>query len=173
MKPFRGIGVELQQRAPCFVLTTFLVPPFLDDWNSSSRRQFVHCRREIDLFVIHDKPENAPTDTAPKAVECLPLGTDRKRWCLFLVKRTKRLEAYAGTLERKISADHFHDVVRACDLFDRFRRNRHLFTRSDFAAMANLAREQPLQELWKNRPCHAVHGRVRWRRPRPRNRRQG
>ena len=97
------------------------------------------CRWEINVFVIYDKPENAPADTAAKTMECLPLRTDRERWRLFLVKWTKGFEVRASTLERKIATDHFHDVVRGCYLFDRFRRNCHLFTRSDFAAMATLA----------------------------------
>src|SRR6267378_3419202 len=109
MKPFRGVGMQLQKDTPGFVFTAFLVPPFLHDWNSHSRRQFVHRLREIDVLVIHDKPENAPSNTAPEAVECLPLGTDRKRRRLFLVKWTKRLEACTRALERKIAADHFHD----------------------------------------------------------------
>ena len=153
--------MQLQKGATRFVFTTFLLPALLDDRNSRSRRQFVHRLREINMFVIHDKPENAPAHPAAKTMECLSLRTDRKRWRLFLVKWTKGLEARTGTLERKISTDHFHDVVRGCDLFDCFRRNCHLFTRSDLVAMANLARERSLPKLWKNRARNWVRGRGR------------
>src|SRR5438105_9768317 len=161
MKPLRGLRLQLQKGAARFVFTTFLRPPLLDDWNPRSRGQFVHRLWEIEVFVIHDKPENAPADAAAKTMERLPLRTDRERRSLFLMKWTKGLEVRTGTLERKIAANHFYDIVRGCDLFDCFRRNCHLFTRSDFAAVANLARDPPLPKPRKNRPRAWIRGRAR------------
>jgi hypothetical protein len=120
------------------MLSIFLRPAaFLDDWNADSGGQFSDRRWEIDMFVFHHEPKNASPNAAAKTVERLTLRTDMKRRCLFLMKRTERLEICPGALERKIRADYFDDVVRRRDLLNCFGRNHRgrFFARLLFEAM--------------------------------------
>ena len=96
------------------------------------------------MLVIHHEPENAAAHSAPKTMKGLALWTNCKRRRFLLMKWTERLETCARPLQRKISSDHFHDIVRGRDLLDYVRRDRHLFARSNVFVVANLAREQPL-----------------------------
>src|SRR5437763_7330475 len=94
------------------------------------RRQLVHGDGKIDMLVIHHEAKNAAPRATPKTMKGLALRTDREGRRFFLMKWTERLKTYARTFQRKISSDHFHDIVRGCDLLDCSGRDRHLFTRS-------------------------------------------
>ena len=120
VEPFRRFRVQLQQRAPSFVLTIVLnaCSALFDHWNSRARRQFAHRGRKIDVLVIHHEAENASADAAAETVKRLPRRTDRERRRFFLMKRAERLEICARALERKVRADHLHDVVGGRDLLD-------------------------------------------------------
>ena len=105
MKPFRRFRVQLQQRAPRFVLPIVfaaLGTALFDHRNPRARRQFLHRRRKIEVLVIHHEAENAPARAAAEAMKRLPLRTDRERRRLLLVKRAERLEIRARALQRKI-----------------------------------------------------------------------
>ena len=45
----------------------------LDHRNADAGREFAHGYGKIDVFIIHDKTEDASADTAPEAVKCLSL----------------------------------------------------------------------------------------------------
>jgi hypothetical protein len=98
---------------------------FFHNCDPNSRRQLVHSHRKIDMLVVHHEAKNAAPRSAPKTVKSLALRTNREGRRFFLMKRTERLKTGACSLQRKISSDHFHDVVRGCDLLDCFRRDRH------------------------------------------------
>src|SRR6266853_3255526 len=98
---------------------------FFHNCDPHTRRQLVHGHRKIDMLIIHHEAKNAASCATPETVESLPLRTDREGRCFFLMKRTERLKTCACSLQRKISSDHFHDVVRGCDLLDCLRRDRH------------------------------------------------
>ena len=121
VKPFRRFGVQLEQRPPRFMLPVLLSgarTALLDHRNANACRELLHRRGEFEMLVIHHEPKNASARAAAEAMECLPRRTHRERRRLLLMKRTDRLEGRAGALERKISPDHLHDVVRGRDLLD-------------------------------------------------------
>ena len=126
------------------LLALIFAAAFFDNRDPDPRRQFVHRCGKIDMFIIHHEPENTAARSASETMKGLALRTDSERRCFFLMKWTERLETCARPLQRKISSDHFHDIVRGRDLLDCLRRNRHLFARSSVLAVASLAREQPL-----------------------------
>src|SRR5439155_1212003 len=101
-----------------FTITAFFVTQF----HQPAREQFPSAI----AFVARPLAKRIPTF---RRVTELPryryFPTDRERGRLFLMKGTKRLKTCACSLQRKISSDHFHDVVRGCDLLDCFRRDRH------------------------------------------------
>ena len=92
--------------------------PFLDHRNSRTRRELAHGRWKIDVLVIHNEAKNAAAHAAAKTMKGLPARTDGEGWRFLLVKRTERLEVRARALERKIRADHLHDIVGRSDLLD-------------------------------------------------------
>ena len=94
MKPFRGFGVKLKQRAPRLVLAIVLAAraAFFDHRNSRARSELAHRRGKIEMLVIHHETENASAGAAAEAVKSLALRTDGKRRRFFLMKRTERLE---------------------------------------------------------------------------------
>ena len=126
--------MQLYESAPRFVLAVVLRarPALLDHWNPGPGREPAHGGGEIDVFVIHHEPENAPADPAAEAVKRLSHRVDVKRGRLLLVKRTEGAEIGPGPLEREIGADHFHDVIRSSDLFDDVVRDGpHVFARDE------------------------------------------
>src|SRR5439155_1185478 len=97
----------------------------LDHGNAGARGQFVHGGWEIDMFVIHHEPENAPAHAAAETMKRLPLRTDVERGRFLLVKRAERFEVRARAFEREIRPDHVDDIVRGGDLLDGLRWNCH------------------------------------------------
>ena len=120
LKPFRRLGVQLQESPPRLVLTVLLSPgaAFLHHGNADTRTQFAHGRGKIDVLVLHDKAEDRPADATAEAVKGLPLRVDVKGRRFFLMKRAERLEIGARSAQRKIGADHLGDIIRSGDLFD-------------------------------------------------------
>src|SRR5262249_9673121 len=96
------------------------------------------------MLIIHNESENAASRSAPETMKGLALRTNGERRRLFLMKWTERLETCPRPLQRKISSNDFHDIVRGRDVLDCLRRDRHLFTRSSLFVVASLTREQPL-----------------------------
>src|SRR5215470_737843 len=86
---------------------------FFDNGDPDPRRQFVHCCGKIDMFIIHEEAENAASRSAAETMKGLPLRADGERRRFFLMKRAERLETCTRPLQRKISSNHFHDIVRS------------------------------------------------------------
>src|SRR5947209_5975171 len=106
------------------MLTTLVFSSaLLDNRDADPDRQFSNRRRKINLFILHDEPEDTSTNPAAEAVKCLPLRIDVKRWRLLLMKRAKRFEIRSRALQRKIRSNNFDDIVCSCDLFDCFGSN--------------------------------------------------
>src|SRR5207248_720235 len=82
-----------------------------------------HRGWKIRMLVFHHEPKNASPNAAAKAVKRLSLRADMEGWRFFLMKGTERFEIRAGPFQRKIRADHLHDVVGGGHLLDCFRRN--------------------------------------------------
>jgi len=72
------------------------------------------------MLVVHHEPEDASASAATETVERLPRGIHVEGRALFLVKRTDRPKARAGTLEWKIPTDDFHNVAGIGDLLYTF-----------------------------------------------------
>src|SRR5678816_1788736 len=109
-----------------FMLLRFtFAAAFFYNCDANPRRQLLHRHRKIDMLVVHHEAKNAAPCPTPKTVKSLALRTNGEGRRFFLMKRTERLKTRARSLERKISSDHFHDIVRGCDLLDCFRRDRH------------------------------------------------
>jgi hypothetical protein len=70
------------------------------------------------MLVIHDEPENAPAHAAAETVKGLSVGVDVEGRRLLLVERAERSKARSGALKRKISPDHFNDIVGGGDLLN-------------------------------------------------------
>src|SRR5207247_3306207 len=170
MKPLRRFGVQPQQQTPRFVLLRFIFAAALFyNRDSDPRRQLVHGYGKIDVLVIHHKAENAAAHATAKTMKSLALRTNREGRRFLLMKWTERLKTCPRSLKRKISPDHFHDVVRGRDLLDCFRRDRHFFARSRVLTVANLAREQGLTTFPQNRADPVVHRDARTSRAGARN----
>jgi len=120
MKPFRGLRVQLQQRAPRFMLPIIIParPAFLDHWDARTRRQFLHRGGKIEMLVIHHEPENAAAGTAAETMKRLALLADVERGRFLLMEWAERLVTRTRALERKIRPDHLDDVVSGGDLFN-------------------------------------------------------
>src|SRR6267143_3193747 len=97
---------------------------FFHNCDPQPRRQLVHSHRKIDMLVIHQEAKNAASCPTPETVKSLALRTDREGRRFCLMKRTERLKTGARSVEGKVSSDHFHDIVRGCDLLDCLRRDR-------------------------------------------------
>jgi hypothetical protein len=70
------------------------------------------------MFIIHDKPEDAASGTAAKAVECLPGGIHMKGGTLLLVKGAESSKTRPRTLEWKIASDDLSDIAGFSDFLD-------------------------------------------------------
>src|SRR5436190_15042580 len=114
-----------------------LAATVFDDCDPNPRRQLVHRSWKIDVLIIHHEPENTAAYSAAKTVKSLPLRTDGKRRCFFLMKWTQRLKIRTGPFQRKITADDFYDVVVSGDLLDCLRGDSHFFARSSVLIMAS------------------------------------
>ena len=96
---------------------------FFHDRNTNPACEFANCRRKIDVLVIHHKPENRASDTAPETMKRLSLWAYVKGWRLFLMKWTERFEIRSRAFQWKVGANHLNDVVGGGNLLDGLRRN--------------------------------------------------
>src|SRR4029077_5546019 len=125
MKPFRSVGVQLQQ-CPARLILPIFVPhtALLLHCNSSAGCELSHSRWKIGMLVIHNEAKNAPAGATAEAMEGLPARADHARKRFLLMKWAERLEICSCAPEGKIRADHFDNIVRGSNLLDRFRRDR-------------------------------------------------
>src|ERR1700686_5251417 len=100
--------MQAKQIASRFMLSIFVRAraALFHDRDTDARRQFANGRWKIDVLVFHDEAEDASADAAPETMKRLALRTDRKRRCLLLMKRAKRLEVCTSAFQWKIGADH-------------------------------------------------------------------
>ena len=120
MEPFGRFRVQFEKGATRFMLSIFgrACAPLFDYGNAHPRRKLAYGRREIDVFIIHQKAKGSAADPAAKTVKCLALRTNMKGRRLFLMKGAERFEARARAPKRKIRADHLDDVIGSGDLLD-------------------------------------------------------
>src|ERR1051325_11359733 len=79
LKPFRRFGVQLQQLAARFVLSIFLERAArLNHRNPGPCSELAHCRRKINVLIIHHETEDAPARTAPEAMKSLAAWAHRE-----------------------------------------------------------------------------------------------
>jgi hypothetical protein len=70
------------------------------------------------MLIIHDKPKDAASGTAAKAVECLPGRIHMKGGTLLLVKGAESSKTRPCSLEWKIASDDFSDIADFSDFLD-------------------------------------------------------
>src|SRR5688572_12221780 len=71
---------------------------------------------KTEVLVFLHEGEDVATLLAPKAVKNLTLRIHVKTGRLLLVKGAECHKAHAGTLEREVGADHFHNITRGAHL---------------------------------------------------------
>ena len=72
------------------------------------------------MLIIHHKAKDGASGTASEAFEDLPVRIHREGRAALLVEWTERFVRRSGTLQRKVRADHLHDVICRRNLLDGF-----------------------------------------------------
>ena len=118
MKPLGGFFVELEKAAALVALRLLCGIIVLDQDNAGTLCKLADSTGEIDMLVIHHKPEDTASSTTTEAMECLPRGIHMERGALLLMKGAEGSKASPCTLQWKITSDNLRNIAGVGDLLN-------------------------------------------------------